>query len=148
MYYQYRRLYDRYMNRYKFLAQDDIYSALNKLRNSFLAAKNGEEVDEIINGILTIDEKIKIGRRVLIAELLRSGMTIEEIAQLLNVGKTTISLVSKNLDAHPHCFDLLEQRERKVEHTYKQKKYIRVGGSELIKKQKMYSGFKRKDVQR
>lgn len=136
------------MNRYRFLNQEDIYSALNKLRDAFLAAKNGEEVNEIINGLLTVDEKVKIGRRILIAELLKNGFTIDEITDLLNVGKTTITLVNKNMDSHPACFELIEKRHKKVEKEYQQRKHVLSGGSKLIRKQKSYSGFKRKDVSR
>ena len=53
------------MKRYTFLTKDDTYEALMRLRDAFLAAKNGKEVGEIINGLLSEDEKIKIGRRII-----------------------------------------------------------------------------------
>lgn len=135
------------MRRYRFLTKDDIYEALNRLRDAFLAAKNGNEVEEIINGILTYDEKLKIGRRILIAEYIRSGIGFDQIARTLKVGKGTIVSVMKNLD-NPTWFDLIEKRGEKVEETYQKRKHRLVGGSTLVFKKKEYTGFKRKDVTR
>ena len=55
------------MRRYKFLDKDSVFSALNRLRASFLAAKDGNDVEEIINALFTVDEKLRIGRRIQIA---------------------------------------------------------------------------------
>lgn len=115
------------MRRYKFLRKEDIYEALNRLRDAFLAAKNGEEVEEIINGILTHDEKIKIGRRILVAECLK---------------------LEKSLDMYPASFELIGKRSNKVEKLYAQKKYRLIGGSTLVFKKREYTDFKRKDVKR
>lgn len=136
------------MRRYRFLTKGDVYEALNRLRDAFLAAKNGEEVNKIINGILTTDEKLKIGRRILVAECLKNGMNLEEITDLLKVGKTTISLVSKQMEEFPDCFVLIEERKIKVEKEYKSKKYMLIGGSEKIFKTRVYSGFTRKEIKR
>ena len=64
----------KHMRRYKFLQKEDLFEALNRLRDAFLAAKDGNEVEEIINGLLTQDEKLKIGRRILVAEYIKDGM--------------------------------------------------------------------------
>ncbi len=136
------------MNRYNFLPQEDVYEALNKLRNALLAAKDGEEVEQILNGLFTHDERMKIGRRILIAEQIRAGLTLDEITNLLHVGKNTIASVTKSIEKNPHCFDLIERRAEKVEREYNTKKYNLTGGSKLIFKKKTYSGFKRKDVKR
>ncbi len=136
------------MRRYRFLQKEDIYEALNKVRNAFLAAKNGTEVEEIINGLLTQDEKIKIGRRVLVAEYINSGISFDEISRILKVGRNTIASVMKNLDEHPTSFTLIEQRRKKVDKEYDKNKYIAIGGSNLVLKRKEYTGYKRKDVGR
>lgn len=136
------------MRRYRFLEKEDIYEALNRLRDSFLAAKNGDEVEKIINCLLTSDERLKIGRRVIIAESLHSGLTIDEISKLLKVGKNTILHVSRLLDQHPEGFELIERRRKVVEKTYKNNAYKNVGGSGLVFKRKVYTGFTRKDVNR
>ena len=136
------------MRRYKFLTRDDIYEALNRLRDAFLAAKNGEEVEEIVNGILTHDEKLKIGRRIIVADYLKDGYKIEEIAKAIKVGKNTIMAVARKLDENSFFLELIRNRKAKVEKEYSKKKYREVGGSTLVFKKKEYTGFQRKDVQR
>ena len=136
------------MRRYKFLTKEDIYDAFNRLRDAFLAAKDGSEVEELIKGLLTHDEKLKIGRRILIAEYLRDGIGIDEIAKALKVGKNTIVAVMKSLDEHPSYIELISKRSEKVTGEYKKKSYTFSGGSKLIFKKREYTGFKRKDVER
>lgn len=136
------------MRRYKFLTKEDIYDAFNRLRDAFLAAKNGDEVEEIIKGLLTHDEKLKIGRRILVAEYLKEGMGIDEIAKALKVGKNTIMSVARKLDENSMFLELIRQRKRKVEKEYSKKKYNFIGSSKLIFKKREYTGFKRKDVER
>lgn len=136
------------MRRYKFLQKEDIYEALDRLRDAFLAAKNGEEVEEIIKGLLTTDEKLKIGRRIIVAEYLREGMGIDGIAKALKVGKNTIMSVAKKMDENSIFLDLINKRREKVEGEYNRKKYRFIGGSKLIFKKREYTGFKRKDVGR
>ena len=121
---------------------------MNSLRDAFLAAKDGNEVNEIINGLLTEDEKIRIGRRILIAEALSRNGKFREIVQLSNVGYATIAWVSKQHANFPLCFDLLFKRKRKLEKEYKAKKYKEVGSSLLVYKKKEYTGLKRSDIKR
>lgn len=130
------------------MTKDDIYDAFNRLRDAFLAAKNGEEVEEIIKGLLTTDEKLKIGRRILIAEYIKEGLGIEEIAKTLRVGKNTIMTIAKKLDENSIFLDLINKRRKRVESEYSNKKYRFVGGAKLVFKRKEYTGFKRKDVGR
>lgn len=136
------------MRRYRFLEKEDIYEALNRLRNAFLAARDGTEVEMIINGLLTSDERLKIGRRIIVAEYLREGFTVEEIIRLLKVGKNTIQHVSRLLDQNQDWFDLIERRNEMVEKKYKSKKYKTSGGSKMVFKTREYSGFSRKNVKR
>jgi len=102
------------MRRYQFLAKDFVYSALNKLRTAFLAAKDGEEVEELIKAILTGDERMKIGRRIEIAQLLQSGMTYDEITKFLKVGIPTVVAVARKIDQYPKAYQLINEREIKV----------------------------------
>lgn len=136
------------MRRYKFLLKEEIYEALNRVRDTMLAAKDGNDVEQIMKGVLTFDERMKIGRRILIAEYLLEGMKFHEIAKTLKVGKTTIISVSKNLEDYTKCFELIKSRGKKIESVYKGKAYRSVGGSKLVFKRKEYTGFKRKDVKR
>ena len=150
LYYSYYRKleYGNIMRRYSFLAKDDIYEAINSLRDAFLAAHNDSDVEEIINAVLTQDEKVRVGRRIIIAGLLKSNLTIEEIVNLLKVGNNTVMAVARSLEAHEAGFKLLEQRKKRVENEYQRKKYKSIGGSTKIFKEKVYTGFKRKDVNR
>lgn len=136
------------MRRYKRLNQNDIYEALNRLRDVFLAAKNGHEVDKITDGLLTHDEKLKIGRRILIAEYLLAGLPVEQVVNELKVGMNTVMHISRRLEKYKECFDLVERRRNTVHKEYTKKAYISVGGSQLVFKRKEYTGFKRKDVKR
>lgn len=136
------------MRRYKFLAKESVYEALNKLRAAFLAAKDGNEVEEIIKGLLTSDERIKIGRRILIAQGIKEGFTYDEIKDELKVGKTTILMVDGKLRSNPLCFELIGKREMKVNEEYGKKSYENIGGSKRILKSKRYTGFKRSNVKR
>lgn len=95
------------MRRYGFLSKEGVYEALNKLRAAFLAAKDGSQVEEVIMGILTHDERIKIGRRIQTARMLADGRTYDEIMDELKVGRSTISLVERQLRDHPLAYELI-----------------------------------------
>ena len=137
------------MRRYKRLTKEDVYEALNKVRDSFLAAKDGNEVNEIINSILTTEEKLKIGRRVLVAEYLSvESITVDEIRAILKVGNSTIQAIARRIARFPLGFKLIETRSKRVEGEYQKKKYRKTGGSTLIFKRNEYSGIKRKDIKR
>lgn len=136
------------MRRYKFLTKEDIFEALNRLRDAFLAAKDGSEVNEIINGLLTRDERLKIGRRIIIAEYIVSGRSIEVITKELKVGKNTVLSVMRALEEYPNAFELVNKRTSKVEKEYHDKKYRLSGGSTLVFKKREHTGFTRKDVKR
>src|SRR3990170_6361209 len=136
------------MRRYGFLTKDSVYGALNKLRSAFLAAKDGSEVEEIIKAVLTFDERMKIGRRLQIAQLLNQGISYEEIKEQLKVGFTTINFVERSLRDHPDAYELINRREDKVEQEYKAGAYRRTGGSTLVFKRSEYTGLKRKDIHR
>ena len=138
----------RKVRRYNFLQQSDIFEALNRIRDAFLAAKDGREVDHIINGLLTQDERLRLGRRIQVAEWILAGSTTDDIERNLKVGRTTIVLVGRLLSEHPECFDLLGSRRKKVEKEFKNKTYRSTGGSKLWVKRKEYTGFTRKDVKR
>ena len=136
------------MRRYKFLTKKDVYVALNKLRAAFLAAKDGSEVDEIIMGLLTNDERLKIGRRIQIAAALNSKVTYREICKALKVGIQTVSFVDSRMKLRPKCYELIDLREYKVKKEYKEKSVDILGGSKTIFKRRIYTGFKHRDVKR
>lgn len=130
------------------MKKDAVYEALNKLRAAFLAAKDGGEVEKIIKGVLTHDERIKIGRRIQVAEMIKAGFTYEEIKNELKVGRHTIQETGRKISEFPFCFKLISERESRVEKEYRDKSYVKVGGPKMIFKRSVYTGFKRKDVKR
>lgn len=134
--------------RYSFLDNESVYESFNRLRDAFLAAKDGNEVDEVISAVLTDDEKVKIGRRVQVANLIKSGMLYREIINLLKVGMTTVVEVEKSLANHPDGFELIFQRREKVDREFKDRAYQKVGGTKVVYKKTRYTGFKRRDVPR
>ena len=136
------------MRRYHFLQKMDVYEALNKVRDSLLAARDGNDVEQIMNGILTFDERMKIGRRIQVAECLLSGWKVEDIKSAFKVGKTTIAFVARNIEDYEKCFELIKARSKRVEGEYEKKSHRLVGGSTKIFKTREYTGFKRKDVKR
>ena len=136
------------MRRYKFLQKEEVFDALNKVRDALLAARDGNDVEEIMKGILTFDERMKIGRRILVAEYLLANVPFHEIARQLKVGRTTIGFVSKNLDEYTKCFNLISSRRGKVEKEFGKKAYVKRGGSTLVFHRTEYTGFNRKDVKR
>ena len=79
------------MRRYRFLEKEEIFDALNKLRNAFLAARDGDEVEEIINGLLTFDEKMKIGNVKLKNNLI--------LAPMVGINDTAFRILCKNYGA-------------------------------------------------
>ncbi|PIS21403.1 hypothetical protein COY33_01220 [candidate division WWE3 bacterium CG_4_10_14_0_2_um_filter_42_7] len=133
--------------RYQFLDNENIWAAVNKARDAFLAAKDGEEVDRIMNFILTEDEKLRIGRRILIAEMLLGDFSYEDVIKNLRAGKSTINFVVKRLVIDPESFRLIQKRGEKVEKEFKEKAYMKQG-TRLLHKKTVYTGYKRKDVKR
>lgn len=136
------------MRRYKYIQEKDIFESWNKLRDALLAAHDGNEVNEIMKSLFTEEEKFQLGRRIIIADGLKMGMTIIEICDILRVGKNTVSSVLRKLEKYPTGFDLIEKRTAKMEKEYGQKKYKEVGGSKLVHKKKEYTGITRKDIKR
>ena len=101
-----------------------------------------------MNGLLTFDERIKIGRRILVAECLLSDWKVEDIKSVFKVGKTTIAFVASKLEEYEKCFELIKLRSKRVQTEYERKSHRLVGGSTKIFKTREYTGFKRKDVKR
>lgn len=96
------------------MGERDIFEALNKLRDAFLAARDGNEVNKITEGVLTYDERLKIGRRIIIAGWLLSGFGLEEICKQLRVGRSTVMHVSRRLEKYQEAFELVERRSKIV----------------------------------
>jgi TrpR family transcriptional regulator, trp operon repressor len=134
--------------RYEFLTDKEFIEAWNRLKDAFLAAKDGDDVDLIVKGLLSNDERLKIGRRIEVARMLAEGLPNRDIAQRLRVGVATVQMVSERMSRFPECFKILEERTEKVEKEFKKRAYVKTGGAKLLFKKTRYTGYKRKDVKR
>lgn len=134
--------------RYSFLQKGDVFAALNRVRDALLAASDGNDVEQIMNGILTFDERIKVGRRIQIAESLLNGLSMNEIRSALNVGFSTIEHVANRLDKYEKCFSLIQNTSKRKEKEYQNKAYRIKSGSTKVFKIKEYAGLTRKDIKR
>ena len=103
------------MRRYKRLNRTETFEAFTRVRDAFLAANDEKNADKIIDGLLTHDEKLKIGRRIIIAKYLRLGSTIDEVCRELKVGTNTVIHVARRLEKYKDCFDLIEKRNKHIE---------------------------------
>ena len=136
------------MGRYRRLKREDVVLVWQRLEDAFLAARNGKEVEQILLAILTPDERLKIGRRLQVAKMLREGRGYEDIMRELSVGKNTVALVARRLDQYPEGYGLIGKRQRTADREYQDKAYRKHGGSKLLLKPKRRTGFKRGDVER
>ena len=136
------------MRRYQFLTKRDIYDALNKLRDALLAANDGNDVEELMKGLFTDEERMQLGRRIIIAEMLQEGYTHVEIVEDMHVGKATVSGVYNKLSSNPKCFELIFERHKKLEKEYQAKKYKDVYDWYHVLPKKEYTGVTRKDIKR
>jgi len=67
---------------------DALYTATSSL-------KGRDAMKEFLKDLLTESERIMLGRRILIARGLLSGMTYDEIVEELGVGKDTVLKISR-----------------------------------------------------
>lgn len=134
------------MARYDFLPRHAVEDALEKLRAALLAAKDGHDVDEIIQGLLTPDEYIKLGRRIEVARLLKSGMTYREISDDMSVGLSTVKLVARKLYERPRCYKLIHSTEQKIDNEHSKERYRKTGSLMMIRKRKIRTSRSPKDV--
>ncbi len=91
---------------------------LEALFSSTKEMKGDNPVEYFINTLLTDSEKITIGRRILIAQMILKGKTQSEISDILGVSPNTYTRTRKWLDGQiPHYNDVL--KEHKKEQTQK-----------------------------
>lgn len=136
------------MRRYKYIKKEEIFESWNRLRAALLAAKDGNQVNDIMFALFTEEERFQLGRRIQVAECLIQKMTIAQIKEILNVGNSTVLHISRRIEKYPTGFSLIFKRRETVEKEYQKGKTRSVGGSKRVFKEKVYTGLKRKDIQR
>lgn len=136
------------LRRYYFLSNRDIGEIFDKVRDAFLAAKDGHDVDAVIDAILTAEERVKIGRRIMVAQLINDKATYEDLHRILKVGKVTVTTVIHQMLVNPEGFEAILRRTKKVSQEYKDKAYAKVGSSKLFLKKSVRTNFNIRDVKR
>ncbi|PIR43611.1 hypothetical protein COV24_01820 [candidate division WWE3 bacterium CG10_big_fil_rev_8_21_14_0_10_32_10] len=122
--------------------------SLYYLSACLLAAKNVEESFKIINSLLGEEEKLQIGRRIITAENLIKGKTIHETASIMKSGTRTVNEVAKKLRNNPEGFKICVKKYVEMQKEYKDKKYIKRGGSRMVKKWTEKTDFEYKNLKR
>lgn len=137
------------LRRYYFLDNKSLPAIYDKVQAAFLAAKDGNEVKAVIDAILTPDEKVKVGRRILVAQLIKDGkITYEDLLKTLKVGKSTVAMVIHQMLINPEGFEAIFRRVKKVDQEYKDKAFATSVLSRHIVGPKTRTNFKRADVKR
>ncbi len=84
-------------------------------------------VESFLNHALTDDEKLAIGRRIAIAQMILAGLTYYEINERLHVSPNTFSRINKWVHERlpGYAASLKQERERSLKRTTKPKRYRR-----------------------
>jgi uncharacterized protein YerC len=80
------------------LTKEETIKTLDALYTAANAVKGRDAVKMFLRDLLTKSERIMLGRRILIARLLLSGNTYEEVGRRLGVSRTTISRIEHWLE--------------------------------------------------
>lgn len=137
------------LRRYYFLDDKSLPEIYEKVQDAFLAAKSGNEVKTVIDAILTADEQVKVGRRILVAQLIKDGkITYEDLLKKLKVGKSTVAWVIHQMLVNPEGFEAIFKRVKKVDQEYADKAFTSSILSRHIVGLKTRTNFKRADVKR
>lgn len=86
-----------------------------RLVTAVLMAHNRAEVKFLLDDLLTATERIMLGKRLLIALLLKHGFSYAEIAGVLRVGETTIAAVSEKMQRGGNGFNFVFERLQRRE---------------------------------
>src|SRR3990167_3202133 len=79
----------------KKLSEKEIIRTLDTLYTAASAIQGREAIKLFLKDLLTPSERIMLGRRIIIARMLLSGLSYREILARLNVGQDTIMRVQK-----------------------------------------------------
>ncbi|MBX9765538.1 hypothetical protein K2X83_02765 [Patescibacteria group bacterium] len=77
------------------LSKKDFIETLDALYTAASSVRGRAHVKEFLKELLTVSERVMLGRRILIARMLLSGGTYDVIGRRLHVGRATIGRVEK-----------------------------------------------------
>ncbi len=86
---------------------------LREVETLFYSCRSGEELQRLLRGLLSPDERVMLGRRLRIVKLLLEGKTHAVIASELGVGFDTIDRVRRWLERERAAYHLLVERARR-----------------------------------
>jgi len=112
-----------------------LYEALRSVAVSF-AAKHG--IENFLNKVLTEGERVTIGRRLLIAQLILSNKTYFEINEKLSVSPNTYSKVRKWLQSELPDYELVLAQYATTSKTAKRQRIKPFSFKHLQKKYPMH----------
>lgn len=117
------------------------------LASILLTPKNLDEAYKVIDSIFTEDEKLKIGRRLFIYELLESNDNYQEIIENLRTSDKTVSEISIRKRKFPDGFALCLKRYNKLKKQL-QPKYKKYRNPLMVAKKVKRVDPKQKEVLR
>lgn len=98
------------------LSNAERVETLDALYTAASSMSGREAMKRFLRDLLTDSERIMLGRRILIARALLSGMTHDEIVETFRVGKDTIARISRWLDDQlPGYEDAIAGMEKEFE---------------------------------
>lgn len=86
---------------------------LREVETLFSSCRSGEELQRLLRGLLSPDERVMFGRRLRIVKLLLEGKPHAVIASKLGVGFDTIDRVRRWLERERAAYHLLVERARR-----------------------------------
>lgn len=103
----------------KIATLDALYSAAGSL-------KGRDAIKSFLKDLLTESERVMLGRRILIAQLLIGGVTRREIAERMQVGLDTVERIARwlkdELPGYEQAVEGLSKEHAKREHKMEEKK--------------------------
>lgn len=123
-------------------------NALYYASSSMLAAKNIEEAFEILHSLFGTEERLQLGRRLQIAQLVFEGASVREIEKVLKTSRDTVLNVRKELEKDTKGYEICLLKHEDLQETYKEKKYVKVGGSLQVFKKTKKTDFKYSQLSR
>jgi len=120
------------MRRYSYLNQKSFKNASQRFIKVLVNNYNAQKVKDIIEALLTEDERIKIGRRIESAQMLNNQSTFREIAKKLKVGFPTISMVERRKREYKKCFELLTKKHAEMKNSHEKKPDLKIAVSKVL----------------
>jgi uncharacterized protein YerC len=126
--------------KYKKLTKEDRIKCLDALYTAIGCLKSRDDIKLFLRDLLTSSERIMIGRRIIIAQMLIDGYSHRNIAGEIGVGMDTIFRVQRWLTDDKKGYEkTIEKFNRELKKRNKSNAYLMSGSFADIKKR--YKGY-------